>query len=210
MVSPQLAGPFGSQIAANRSLIAGWHFHGMEQTHTHGELLQMARQGDQEAWSELVEAMSPLIWSIARSFRLDNATAKDVAQTVWMRVVENLDRIEDPNRFPGWIATTCRREAMTVKNRSSRMVPSEFEFDIPDETESVEDHLVASEEHARLISALGSLRQSDQELLRLLAAEPPLSYSEIAEITGRPVGSLGPSRARALERLRAAMTVAVA
>lgn len=182
----------------------------MEQTNTHGELLERAREGDQAAWTELVDAMSPVIWSIVRSFRLDHATAKDVAQTVWMKVLENLDRIEDPNRLPGWISTTCRREAMAVKNRLTRMTPTDFEFDLADESAPVEDRVVDIEEQAQVMSALESLNQSDRELLHLLVVEPPMSYAEIAEITGRPVGSLGPTRARALDRLRNAMTVAMA
>ena len=56
-----------------------------------------------------------MVWSIARSFRLDDATAKDVSQTVWLRLVENMHRIDDPERLPGWLATTCRREALRVK-----------------------------------------------------------------------------------------------
>lgn len=182
----------------------------MEQTHTtHGELLEGAREGDQHAWSALVEAMSPIIWSIVRSFRLEHATAKDVAQTVWLKLVENLDHIEDPNRLPGWISTTCRREAMAVVNRSNRMVPSDFSFDLEDDSPSVEDRLVEAEEQAQVLAALQTLSQSDQELLRLLVIDPPLSYEDIAQITDRPIGSLGPTRARALGRLRRAMTATV-
>lgn len=177
----------------------------MEQTHTHGELLIRAREGEQEAWNELVEQMSPIIWSIARSFRLDHATAKDVAQTVWVKLLENCDRIEDPDRLPGWISTTSRREAMAAINGLKRMMPSDFEYDIEDPGHSVEQRVVDHEDHDEVRAAFDSLDQSDQELLRLVVLEPPMSYEEIAEITGRPIGSLGPTRARALRRLRRAI-----
>lgn len=177
----------------------------MEQTHTHGELLIRAREGNQEAWNELVEQMSPIIWSIARSFRLDHATAKDVAQTVWVKLLENCDRIKDPDRLPGWISTTSRREAMAAINGLKRMMPSDFEYDIEDPGHSLEELVVDHEDHDEVRVAFDSLDQSDQELLHLVVLEPPLSYEEIAEITGRPIGSLGPTRARALRRLRRAL-----
>lgn len=177
----------------------------MEQTHTHGELLVKAREGDSEAWNALVERMSPIIWSIARSFRLDHATAKDVAQTVWVKLLENCDRINDPSRLPGWISTTSRREAMAAVNGSNRMTPSDFEFDIEDPTASTEGSVLDFEDRDEVRAAFETLDSDDQELLRLTVLEPGLSYEEISQITGRPVGSLGPTRARALERLRRAM-----
>jgi RNA polymerase sigma factor (sigma-70 family) len=172
---------------------------------THGQLLIKARQGDQDAWSELVDRMSPMVWSIARGFRLDHATATDVAQTVWLKLIENLDQIEDPERLPGWMATTCRREALRLANQSRRTIPSDFEFDLPDPTYSVESVVVDGEDSAAVRKAFDSLDADDQLLLRLVVLEPSLSYQEISEITGRPVGSLGPTRARALTRLRRAL-----
>lgn len=182
----------------------------MERTHTHGELLVKAREGDQEAWNALVDQMSPIIWSVVRSFRLDHATAKDVAQTVWAKLVENCDRISDPDRLPGWISTTCRREAMATVKGLRRMIPSDFEFDLEDKQASVEQDVVDEEDAEEVRAAFEKLDQSDQEILRLLVLDPPLSYHEISEITGRPVGSLGPTRARALERLRHAMEAPLA
>ena len=178
---------------------------GMEQTQTHGELLTRARNGDQQAWNDLVDRMSPLVWSVTRSFRLDHATATDVAQTVWLKVIENIDRIADPERLPGWIATTVRREAIKVSGQQKKVVPSEFEYDLADLNTSVESTVVDLEEHESVRAAFNTLSEDDQQLLRLMVVEPPLSYEEIAEITGRPVGSLGPTRARALDRLKKAM-----
>jgi RNA polymerase sigma factor (sigma-70 family) len=177
----------------------------MERTRSHGDLLRKARSGDSEAWNALVEQMSPIIWSIARSFRLDHATAKDVAQTVWVKLVENCDRIEDPDRLPGWISTTCRREAMSAVNGLKRMTPSDFEYDIQDPSDPVEQRLIDHEDHDEVRAAFDTLDQSDRELLRLTVLEPVLSYEEISQVTGRPVGSLGPTRARALQRLRRAL-----
>jgi len=176
---------------------------------THGELLSLAAAGDQAAWNALVERFSQMVWSIARSFRLDDATAKDVSQTVWLRLVENLHRIDDPERLPGWLATTCRREALRVKGMRDRVVPTDFQYDVPDESLSLESMLVEDEEAREVVVAFGTLSQDCQQLLRLLTTEPPLSYEEISEMVGRPIGSLGPTRARCLERLKAALSARI-
>lgn len=176
---------------------------------THGELLSLAASGDRAAWTALVERFSQMVWSIARSFRLDDATAKDVSQTVWLRLVENLHRIDDPERLPGWLATTCRREAIRVKGMRDRVVPTDFQYDIPDETPSLESMFVEDEEAREVVAAFGTLSEDCQQLLRLLTTEPPLSYEEIAELVGRPIGSLGPTRSRCLERLKASLSARI-
>lgn len=176
---------------------------------THGELLAMAAAGDQAAWNALVDRFSQMVWSIARGFRLDEATAKDVSQTVWLRLVENCHRISDPERLPGWLATTCRREAMRVKGMRDRVVPTEFEYDIEDDAPSLEAMLVEDDEARQVVAAFRTLGAECQQLLRLLTTEPPLSYEEISEIMGRPVGSLGPTRSRCLERLKTAMSTRI-
>jgi len=176
---------------------------------THGELLALAAGGDESAWNELVERFSQMVWSIARSFRLDDATAKDVSQTVWLRLVENLHRIDDAERLPGWLATTCRREALRVKGMRDRVVPTDFQYDVADDSSSLEAMLVEDEEAREVVIAFGSLSEECQQLLRLLTTEPPLSYEEISKIIDRPIGSLGPTRARCLERLKAALSARI-
>lgn len=172
---------------------------------THGELLRRAIAGNQGAWNDLVDRFSQMVWNVARSFRLDEATAKDVSQTVWMKLIENASRIEDPEKLPGWLATTCRREAIRVSKLRDRTIPTEFEYDIEDDSPSLEALLIEDEESGILVKAFGRLSEGCQQLLRLLTIEPALSYEEIAEVTGRPVGSLGPTRARCLDRLKTAM-----
>lgn len=173
---------------------------------SHGELLLRAAAGEREAWDALVDRFGQMVWSVARSFRLDDAAASDVAQTVWLRLIENVDRIQDPERLPGWLATTCRREALRVIKRSERSVPSDFEYDIEDPSPSLESMMIEDEETREVVQALRELGEECQQLLRLLTVEPALSYEEIAEATGRPVGSLGPTRGRCVERLKAAIT----
>ena len=169
-------------------------------------MLTLAASGEQSAWDALVDRFGQMVWSVARGFRLDDATAKDVAQTVWLRLIENVDSINDPERLPGWLATTSRREAMRVSRAQERDVPTEFEFDVEDPGPSLDEILVDDEEHRFVVQAFRTLDEVCQQLLRLMTIEPALSYEEISEATGRPIGSLGPTRARCLDKLRSAIT----
>lgn len=173
---------------------------------SHGELLLRAAAGEREAWNALVERFGEMVWSVARSFRLDDAAASDVAQTVWLRLIENIDKIQDPERLPGWLVTTCRREALRVIKRGERAIPSDFEYDIEDPSPSLESMMIEDEESREVVAAFRELDEDCQQLLRLMTVVPALSYEEIAEATGRPVGSLGPTRGRCVERLKAAIS----
>ncbi len=165
-----------------------------------------AAAGERTAWNALVERFADMVWSVARSFRLDDATAKDVTQTVWLKLVENIDRIDDPERLPGWLATTCRREALRVARARDRQIPTEFEYDVPDTAALPDDLLIDDEENRIVVRAFAAIDDACRQLLRLLTVEPALSYEEVAELTGRPIGSLGPTRSRCLEKLKAAIS----
>lgn len=177
------------------------HSLGAEPTTT--DLVARATAGDRGAWDALVDRYGNLVWSVARSFRLDPATAADISQTTWLRLVENLDKIRDPERLAGWLATTARNEALRQLRRGGRELPT---VDIELMTDPVfaepAAELLASERDAAVVSAFNELGDSCQQLLRLLTADPPLEYADIAQIIDRPIGSIGPTRARCLEQLR--------
>jgi RNA polymerase sigma factor (sigma-70 family) len=171
-----------------------------------GQLLRRAGDGDQKAWDELVERYSRLVWSVARSFGLDDATAADVSQTVWLRLIEHSDRIRDPERLAGWLGTTTRREALRVIRGRRRQQPSEFVDNVADRVTPQPDELLIEDETTRTVfEAFGELSERCRQLLRLLCAEPRLDYATVAELVGRPIGSLGPTRARCLDQLRRLM-----
>jgi RNA polymerase sigma factor (sigma-70 family) len=173
---------------------------------SHGELLVRAAGGERAAWDALVDRFGNMVWATARGFRLDEASASDVAQTVWLKLIENIDKIADPERLPGWLVTTCRREALRVVRQSERAIPSEFEYDIEDDAPSLDDLLIEDEESRAVMAAFTRLDEECRELLRLFTLEPALSYEEISEVTGRPMGSLGPTRGRCLDRLEAGIS----
>src|SRR5258705_49296 len=88
------------------------------------ELVRAAAEGDQAAWNGLVDRYNGLVWSVARSHRLAMADASDVVQTTWLRLVEHLGRLQDPERVGAWLATTARREALRALRHSARQVPT--------------------------------------------------------------------------------------
>jgi RNA polymerase sigma factor (sigma-70 family) len=169
-----------------------------------GSLVRAAAAGDQSAWNELVEEFASTVWAIARGHRLNSADASDVFQTTWLRLVEHLGRIEQPERAGAWIATTARRECLRMLRMSRRQVPrDDFDF-VPDPvTFAPPDRNLVVEERRHLVSQLvDQLPPRSGLLLRLLSADSPLSYKEISEALSMPIGSIGPSRQRALEQLR--------
>lgn len=173
---------------------------------SHGELLLRAADRERAAWDALVDRFGQMVWSVARSFRLDEASASDVAQTVWLRLIENVEKINDPERLPGWLVTTCRREALKVIKRGERDIPTEFEYDVEDDSPSLETMLIEDEASREVVAAFRELSDECQQLLRLLTVEPALSYDEISEAIDRPVGSLGPTRSRCIDRLKASIS----
>jgi RNA polymerase sigma factor (sigma-70 family) len=178
----------------------------MNQADTVAALVDGARQGEQCAWDELIERFLPLVSAIIARHRLRGHDADDVNQTVWLRLVEHLADLREPRALPGWIATTTRHECLRLIDRSRRTVSvdpqSAPQFDRPDEEKEVADDLLALERQQLLRAALAELPDDRRELLTLLLADPPLPYREVSRLLGIPIGSIGPTRARALEQLR--------
>jgi RNA polymerase sigma factor (sigma-70 family) len=168
-------------------------------------LLEAAARGSQEAWDLLVDRYNRLVWSIARSFRLSDADAADVCQTTWLRLVERLSTIADPDRLAGWLATTTRREAIRVLHKQDREAPLLDGVDEIDEDEqhNPEAQAIVRDEYRELWNAFAALSERCRILLRVLAVSPLDSYAQVAKALGMAVGSIGPTRARCLDRLRA-------
>jgi len=168
-------------------------------------LLAAAATGDQSAWTVLVDRHLGLLWSIARGYRLNTADAGDAVQNTWLRLVEHLDRINEPERLASWLATTARRECLHVLRRGTREKPgaaAELLEHLPDSAPSLDTGLLLDERDAALWRALVMLSERCQRLLRVLMASPPPSYAEVATALDMPIGSIGPSRQRCLDRLR--------
>jgi RNA polymerase sigma factor (sigma-70 family) len=166
-----------------------------------------AAEGDRAAWERLVDAYGGLIWAITRNHRLRPGDAADVSQTTWLRLLENIDRLHDPARVGAWLATTARRECLRLSARRRRTVlvgdEGELENDpLRAQPPDVDDALLLAERDDALRGAFDCLQPRCRELLRLMLLDPAPSYEEISAALAMPIGSIGPTRGRCLDKLR--------
>ncbi len=168
------------------------------------ELVRRAGGGEQEAWNAIVDRFENLLWSVGRAHRLGTGDAADVVQTTWLRLLENLHRIEDPERLAGWLVTTARRESLRLLRRAGREVLDDTMLDLADESApGVDAALLEQERDAALWEFFSLLPERCQRLLRILMAAESAAYAEIAAAMDMPIGAIGPTRMRCLDKLRA-------
>jgi RNA polymerase sigma factor (sigma-70 family) len=169
-------------------------------------LVLRAREGDKRAWGEIVERYAPLVWSICRRSGLNEHDAEDVGQGVWLRLVEQLAALREPAALPGWLVTTTRRECLRVQRATRRHDPLQGLEDrghITDEQViTAEQALLVAEREIALRGAFTQLDPRCQQLLALLVHDPPIAYADISTQLSMPIGSIGPNRARCLDKLR--------
>ena len=168
------------------------------------DLLLEISNGDPASWDEIFRRYGTLVSTTVRSFRLQEADALDARQMTWLRLAENADRIQFPERLGGWLATTARRECLHIL-RQARRGPHRTNV----APETVSDPSAGPEQRAidvhttrtlwKLIDELPPRRRT---LLRMLFSDSPCSYNEVARIAGIPLGGIGPTRARTLQALR--------
>lgn len=172
-------------------------------------LVEAAIGGDSAAWNALVDRFGPLVWGICRGFRLRDADAHDVVQTVWLRLVERLESIRQPEALAGWIVTTTRRECLHVCQRSSEnSMPDDVLERHPSQTPELDAGLIADERRQAVRAAFTEIPEKCQRLLAILATADQVSYTDVSRNLNMPIGSIGPTRARCLDKLRAAPSLA--
>ncbi|GAB3826099.1 RNA polymerase sigma factor [Kribbella italica] len=164
-----------------------------------------ARDGDRGAWDDLVERYAPLVWTISRRFGLAPADVDDVGQSVWLLLVEHLPDLREPAALPGWIATTTRRECLRLVRTGRRTEPAdpvELLTELPYDEVPLDEELLLHERRTAVRTAFGQLSPRCRLLLSMLVQDPPAVYREISDKLHMRVGSIGPNRARCLDRLR--------
>lgn len=170
-------------------------------------LVSAAAEGDQSAWNEIVDRYTPLVVSVIYKHRLRPADAADVNQTLWLRLVEQIGRLREPEALPGWIMTTTRNECLRVlrvQQRTHLYDPlSESDALEAEQVDAdVEADLLAVERRQALRDGFAELTDQCKRLLTKLMTDPPPSYQVVSEELAMPVGSIGPTRIRCLEKLR--------
>lgn len=178
-------------------------------------LVRRAAEGDEAAWNEIVDRYAGLLWSVVRGFRLGDAQAADAVQTTWLRLLEHLPAVREPERLGGWLRTTARRVCLEVLREARREEPADLSeeharFGCPAtaDADGPEGCALRRDREAAVRRAVLTLPERQQRLLALLVADPQPSYEEIGTRLGMPVGSIGPTRARILARLRGALEAA--
>jgi RNA polymerase sigma factor (sigma-70 family) len=169
------------------------------------DLVRRATDGDWWAWERLIDKYGRLIWATTHSFKLPESDAADVVQATWLRLLENIHRLEYPERVGSWLAATARHECLRSLAARKKIVLSldDTPLDCAALHEPEVDERLLAEERAQTVrEALSRLPWQWQRLLELLMADPPASYAEISNQLGLPMGSIGPTRGRCLERLR--------
>ena len=174
-----------------------------------GDMVELARLGDDDAWRALIDRCAPLIRSVGHGYRLTGSDVDDVTQIVWLRLFENLNRIRTPQAVPAWIITTARRECLRLVRRQSQFIPTTSMDEQNDrESHDIDADVLRAELAQALWDGLAELTPIQRDLFLLLADEQPHSYREIGSLLAMPIGSIGPTRARGLKRLRRSPAVA--
>ncbi len=166
------------------------------------QLVELARNGDLAAKEALVDHLKGLVWHTIADFGLSREDRQDVFAGAFCRLFESLGTIREPGRLPGWIATTARNEAHTLLRARGRTVVSDEMEEGDDTMPPTDEEFLDRELRTALWAGFQVLPHSCRELLRLLTADPRISYEEIGGLLDMPHGSIGPTRQRCLERLR--------
>jgi RNA polymerase sigma factor (sigma-70 family) len=162
-----------------------------------------------EPWNSVLHRFTARIRNVARAHRLSAHDAEDVVQTTWLRLLEHLDRVRDPEAVGAWLQTTARRESLRVLREGARTQPVEDErLDTQEEAAGAGEIVEVLERVALLGQAIQGLPRRQRELMVTLLAEPEPSYADVAHRLDMPIGSIGPTRARSLERLRSDVRIA--
>jgi RNA polymerase sigma factor (sigma-70 family) len=181
-------------------------------------LVLACRRGEASAWDALVNRYQRLIYTIPRRAGLDEDQAAEVFQRTFARLLESMDRIRQPGLIHAWLVTTARRETLQLL-RVQRTEQSFSETSYPDhelKNEAIPDDkplpnelLEQLEEQHLIRRAMAAMDQRSRDLLFLLYYHPqPMSYAEIAATLDIPEGSVGPTRARCLMKLRRLLELA--
>jgi RNA polymerase sigma factor (sigma-70 family) len=168
------------------------------------------RGGDSDGLEELVRLLSPVLWQVVRATGLDRDRAEDVIQTTWIALVDHADSITSPQGIAAWLCTSARREAWRAGRQATRERPVDDQVlahGLPD-GESPEKQVILDDEAALVRQCLEKLPERCQKLLRIVAAGPRPNYTDVATTLGMPVGSIGPTRGRCLDKLRHELTLA--
>ena len=168
-------------------------------------LLRAASAGRDGALEELIRLCRPYVEHKARTYAYANTDPDDIVQEVWIELIKHVSRIREPLALLGWLNIVTRRLAKHLGHRNGRMIPTEL-GDAVASASCTADLALENQERRQVTSAvreaLANLDDPDRHLLLLLHPDSGKPcYGDIGRRVHRPVGSLGPTRRRLLDRL---------
>jgi DNA-directed RNA polymerase specialized sigma24 family protein len=172
------------------------------------ELVPLAAGQDRAAWDELVRRFGQLILHAARAIGLRHSDAAEAAQLTWLRLLEHIHEIREPEHLPAWLAVTARRESLRIAIAAKRYVfcpDPDLDYGKGHTWAVTDVYPVEGDYSPAVEAALARLPTRYEKLIRLLMCDTCPSYTEVAERMGMPIGSIGPMRMRALHMLRHAL-----
>ena len=180
-------------------------------------LVQRALADDADAWATLVERLERAVWKAVNMMTTDSDIREDAFSATWLRLAERLDTIREPHKLPGWVTTTATNEVRSLirqRNRHGTPIASSAAladtggvFDLIAGDTDPSGAIIAAERQRAVRDAFGRLDEPCREVLTVLViADPPVPYDLAGVQLGRPIGSLGPTRRRCLEKLRELLT----
>jgi RNA polymerase sigma factor (sigma-70 family) len=170
------------------------------------DLVRAAQAGDRRAWQEIMDRFGGLVHAVVGAFRLQDADAADAVQNTWLRALERLGTVREPERFGGWLRTTARRECLALPALTRREVPDGTVTEQIVETTPGPEAAVLDDEAGRAVrAAVEALSGRRRQLVDALFYEQHGDYAVVSRLTGMPVGSIGPTRARVLGALRTSL-----
>jgi RNA polymerase sigma factor (sigma-70 family) len=168
------------------------------------DLLPRIGDGDPAAWGEILRRYGKLVSTTVRSFRLQDADARDAVQMTWLRLAENAHRVQFPERLGGWLVTTARRECLRIL-RQTKAAPDLIDVGpetVADSSLSPEQRVIDADTARTLHRLTEELSPRRRILLRALFTNHAVSYPEVTPAAGIPPCGVGPTRAQALEQLQ--------
>jgi RNA polymerase sigma factor (sigma-70 family) len=166
------------------------------------DLAARAQAGDAVAWRCLVDHLKGVVWKVVLGFDIPDAERQDAFASTFFRLYERLSTVREPEKLPGWIATTARNEVYALLRSRKRLVPLDEIPMAQAQPDTSSDNLLETEIRKALYRAYCELPAEGQAMLRALCADPPLTYEQIGQLLNMPHGSIGPTRQRYVERLR--------
>lgn len=170
-----------------------------------GRVFAAYQAGEREQLSSLVDVLTPVLWHTARAQNAPAEVAEDAVQTAWLRLVDHAEAIHEPSAVLAWLVVTVKRETWRLLRARGGQVDLESAPEPVSGDPGPETEAILTERQRTLWHHVRGLTPRCQELLRVIAFADRPDYRSLADALGMPVGSIGPTRGRCLDKLRASL-----